>query len=177
VSVAINLSAIEFQPDLYANIVTALAESGLSASQLEIEVTESALMADGAAAIEILHQIRDLGARTALDDFGTGYASLSYLRMFPFNKIKIDRSFVSDLESNRDGALEIIRCISQLGANLGMHTTAEGVETMSQLELVRAEGCTEIQGYLLSKPRPAHDLARLLSEPPPFALRTRSSAA
>ena len=117
-----------------------------------------------------MRQLQDIGVRIALDDFGTGYSSLSYLRNFPFDRIKIDRSFISDLADAGDGALAILRSIAQLGHSLGMETTAEGVETKTQLDLVRAEGCTEMQGYYFSAARPAADIARM------FSARLRSAA-
>ena len=110
----------------------------------------------------MLHQLRGLGVRISLDDFGTGYSSLSYLRSFPFDKIKIDRSFVRDL-SVRDDSLAIVRAVTGLGSSLGISTTTEGVETAAQLEKLRAEGCTEVQGYLFSPPRPAAEVAQMLA--------------
>ena len=102
----------------------------------------------------MLRDLRTLGVKIALDDFGTGYSSLSYLQSFPFDKIKIDRSFIKDLEAGNENALAIVSAVVQLGRTLGMATTAEGVETSDQMEIVRAKGCTEIQGYLLSPPKP-----------------------
>ena len=118
----------------------------------------------------ILHGLRDLGAHISMDDFGTGYSSLSYLRSFPFDKIKIDQSFVRDL-SDKDAAA-IVRAVARLGSSLGMATTAEGVETSDQLARLRAEGCTEVQGYLFSRPRPAGEIPDMIrryfpSEPQP----------
>jgi EAL domain-containing protein (putative c-di-GMP-specific phosphodiesterase class I) len=110
----------------------------------------------------LLHQLRTLGVRIAMDDFGTGYSSLSYLRSFPFDRIKIDRSFVRGL-GETDECLAIVRAVSQLGASLGILTTAEGVETADQLERVREQGCTEVQGYYFSPPRPAAELLDLLN--------------
>jgi EAL domain-containing protein (putative c-di-GMP-specific phosphodiesterase class I) len=106
--------------------------------------------------------LRALGVRISMDDFGTGYSSLSYLRSFPFDKIKIDRSFIKDIERNRDSA-SIIRAIASLGASLGIETTAEGIETTEQMELVRRAGCTEMQGYLVSRPVPAAELGDLIA--------------
>jgi EAL domain-containing protein (putative c-di-GMP-specific phosphodiesterase class I) len=112
--------------------------------------------------VAMLHQLRALGVRISMDDFGTGYSSLSYLRSFPFDKIKIDRSFIADIERNGDSEA-IIRAIAELGASLGIATTAEGIETPEQLELVRRAGCTEVQGYLLSKPRAAGEVLDLIA--------------
>ena len=142
-------------------IVAALAQSGLAASRLELEITEAVLIRDDEAALEILHQLRTLGVRIALDDFGTGYSSLSYLQSFPFDKIKIDRSFVKDI-ADGVGSLNIVRAVAAMANGLGMTTTAEGVETKEQLDTVRAEGCTEMQGFLFSRPLPAHELQLLL---------------
>ena len=108
----------------------------------------------------MLYQLRELGVRIAMDDFGTGYSSLSYLQSFPFDKIKIDRSFVKDIADGA-GSLNIVRAVAALANGLGMATTAEGVETQEQLDTVQSEGCTEMQGFLLSKPLPAHEIDRL----------------
>ena len=110
-----------------------------------------------------LNQLRDLGVRISMDDFGTGYSSLSYLRRFPFDKIKIDQSFVRDLDVKGD-AVAIVRAVASLGESLGMSTTAEGVETPEQLDMLRAEGCKEVQGFLFSRPLPARDLRALIGE-------------
>jgi diguanylate cyclase (GGDEF)-like protein len=157
--VAVNLSAVQFKNRALAQTVfNALAMSGLAASRLELEITESVLLQDSEATLATLHQLRDLGVRIALDDFGTGYSSLSYLRSFPFDKIKIDRCFVADLSESDADSLAIVRAVARLGDALGMSTTAEGVETKEQLECVRTEGCTEIQGYLFSAPKRADEI-------------------
>ena len=162
VKVAVNLSPVQFvSPALVHTVVSALGESGLSARRLEIEITETALLADNQATLAALHHLRSLGVWIAMDDFGTGYSSLSYLRSFPFDKIKIDRSFVSDL-GQRGDCLAIIKAVSGLGANLGMTTTVEGVETIEQLRLVREYGCTQIQGYYFSPPRPVGEVMKML---------------
>jgi EAL domain-containing protein (putative c-di-GMP-specific phosphodiesterase class I) len=111
--------------------------------------------------LDALHQFRDLGVRICMDDFGTGYSSLSYLRSFPFDKIKIDRSFISELGKEND-AVAIIRAVMDLGSNLGMITTAEGVETEEQLAILKAEGCMQVQGYLFSRPKPAAEIPAML---------------
>jgi EAL domain-containing protein (putative c-di-GMP-specific phosphodiesterase class I) len=111
----------------------------------------------------MLHKLRDFGIRISMDDFGTGYSSLSYLRSFPFDKIKIDQSFVRELGSRGD-SMAIVRAVTGLGTSLGIATTAEGVETKEQLALLRSEGCTEVQGYLFSPPRPASDVEKMLSK-------------
>jgi EAL domain-containing protein (putative c-di-GMP-specific phosphodiesterase class I) len=161
-TVALNLSAAQFRSPTFAlSVLAALSASGLDATRLELEITETVLLQDDPAVLESLHQIRDLGVRIAMDDFGTGYSSLSYLRSFPFDKIKIDRSFIQELGKKND-CVAIIRAITRLGSNLGMTTTAEGVETTEQLEILRAEGCTQVQGYLFSPPAPAVEVQALL---------------
>jgi diguanylate cyclase (GGDEF)-like protein/PAS domain S-box-containing protein len=169
VKVAINLSPVQFRArGLAAMVTSALAATGLSPDRLELEVTESALLQDDAATIAILHQLRALGIRVSMDDFGVGYSSLSYLRKFPFDKIKIDRSFVGSLGESSGGEA-IVRTIASLGANLGMTTTAEGIETAEQLELVRHAGCTEGQGYHFSRPCVAADVFRIIQRLHPSA--------
>jgi EAL domain-containing protein (putative c-di-GMP-specific phosphodiesterase class I) len=164
IKVAVNLSVAQFKsPNLVQQVVSALASSGLAPRRLELEITESVMIEDGDAALVAVSRLRELGVAIALDDFGTGYSSLSYLRRFPFDKIKIDRSFVSCLTGKNDQAAVILRAFSGLGISLGLATTAEGVETEEQLERVRAEGCTEVQGYYFSKPVPAMQVAGLLA--------------
>lgn len=150
--IAVNASAVQFRQGRFAETVTqALAASGLDPSRLEIEITESVLLADTGANLALLERLKDVGVRVALDDFGTGYSSMSYLRRFPFSRLKIDRSFIRDIGSSRE-SMAIVRAIIGLGANLGIDTTAEGVETGAQLELLRQERCGEIQGFLFSPP-------------------------
>jgi diguanylate cyclase (GGDEF)-like protein/PAS domain S-box-containing protein len=162
IAVAVNLSAVQFgAANLTQTVISALAQSGLAPQRLELEITESALLADTAATAATLHALRRFGVRIALDDFGTGYSSLSHLRGFPFDKIKIDRSFVKDLAERRD-CTAIITAISTLARSLGIATTAEGVETAEQLDFLRAQGCTQAQGFLFSPARPRADLAALL---------------
>jgi predicted signal transduction protein with EAL and GGDEF domain len=159
--VAVNISAIQFRhPGLAHSIVGALAASGLRPSRLEIEITETALLQDKEATLAVLHQLRALGVRIAMDDFGTGYSSLTYLQCFPFDKIKIDRSFVKDITENL-GSLNIVRAIAALAHGIGMTATAEGVETKDQLDSVISEGCTEMQGFLYSRPLPLQEIERL----------------
>jgi EAL domain-containing protein (putative c-di-GMP-specific phosphodiesterase class I) len=163
ISIAVNLSPAQFKMGNLSQMVTsALAQSGLPAPRLELEITESVLLVDNEFTLATLHQLRNLGVRISMDDFGTGYSSLSYLRSFPFDKIKIDRSFVHDLASNADSKA-IIRAVTGLGSSLGITTTAEGVETKEELEHLKREGCTEAQGYFFSKPRPAGEIFQLLS--------------
>jgi diguanylate cyclase (GGDEF)-like protein/PAS domain S-box-containing protein len=164
VSVAVNLSPVQFKSkNLVAAVETALAESGLSPTRLELEITESVLLQESDATLAMLHHFRGLGVRISMDDFGTGYSSLSYLRKFPFDKIKIDRSFIRDM-ADRDDSLAIVRAVTAMGASLGMVTTAEGVETREQFDQLRAEGCVEVQGYFFSSPRPAAEVEDLLAE-------------
>jgi predicted signal transduction protein with EAL and GGDEF domain len=167
-TVAVNVSPAQFKSErLVEMVMSALAASGLPATRLEVEITEGVLLQENAKTLQTLHRLRELGVRVSMDDFGTGYSSLSYLRSFPFDKIKIDRSFVSDLSANRDG-VAIIRAIAGLGKSLGMTTVAEGVETHDQMERIRTEGCTDVQGYLISRPVSATELlAFLSSEHPP----------
>src|SRR5665213_3147640 len=161
-TVAVNLSAVQFRhPTLALSVVSALGASGLAASRLELEITETVLLQDDRAVLDVLHQVRELGVRISMDDFGTGYSSLSYLRSFPFDKIKIDRSFIRELGKEND-CVAIIRAIIRLGRSLGMITTAEGVETKAQLDILRAEGCTQVQGYLFSMPRPVSEIPAMI---------------
>ena len=158
--VAVNVSAAQFRsPNFVQFVVTTLAETGLSPARLELEITETLLMHSNDAVLEALHLLRGLGIRIALDDFGTGYSSLGYVRSFPFDKIKIDRSFVNELGKSPDCAA-IVRAIVSLGAGLRIPTTAEGVETAAQLDFVRACGCSEAQGYLLGRPKPLQEAVR-----------------
>jgi diguanylate cyclase (GGDEF)-like protein len=159
--VAVNISAVQFRnPGLMQVIVGALAASGLQPTRLEIEITETVLLQNKETTLAVLHQLRSLGIRIAMDDFGTGYSSLTYLQCFPFDKIKIDRSFVKDITENT-GSLNIVRAVAALANGMGMTATAEGVETEEQLNRISAEGCTEMQGYLFSKPLPAAEIERL----------------
>jgi diguanylate cyclase (GGDEF)-like protein/PAS domain S-box-containing protein len=173
IGIAVNLSPIQLRhSDLCAIVSGALADSGLAAGRLELEITESALLEADANAINILTQLRNMGVCLALDDFGTGYSSLSYLRNIPFNKIKIDRSFVQDLPNDK-GCLAIIRAVIGLGGSLDMAITAEGVETADQLACMRREGCDLLQGFLFSPARPADQLQGLMN----FATRAAERAA
>jgi EAL domain-containing protein (putative c-di-GMP-specific phosphodiesterase class I) len=159
--VAVNLSPVQFKNQrLLATVVAALAESGLPPQRLELEVTESLFIDGSDHAYEMLRNLRSLGFRTSLDDFGTGYSSLSYLQRFPFDKIKIDKSFIDDV-AVREESLAIIRAIVALADALGMSTTAEGVETLDQVAKLREAGCTQIQGYVFSRPRPSAEIAAL----------------
>lgn len=162
--VSVNISPVQFkQGDLLQIVKDVLDATGFRADRLELEVTETAFLQDNGSAMTILHQLKALGVRISLDDFGTGYSSLKYLKSFPFDKIKIDSSFVCDL-SNRDLDVGILHAVVGIAQKLGAETTAEGVETNGQLEIVRQEGCTEAQGYLFSAARPASELSALIEE-------------
>jgi diguanylate cyclase (GGDEF)-like protein len=202
VRVAVNLSPVQFKSKrLVALVHETLEETGLAARRLELEITETVLLQETELVMTMLHSLHDLGVRISMDDFGTGYSSLSYLRRFPFDKIKIDRSFVGDLSGVGDllgapnaaagatgekpsvaatSAAMIVRAITGLGLNLGMLITAEGVETAEQFAQVRREGCTEVQGYFISPPRPAGEvmalLRRLETAPSPIAGGRRALA-
>jgi diguanylate cyclase (GGDEF)-like protein len=170
IKLAVNVSPVQFRSGTLAlKIVAALAASDLPAHRLELEITEAVLIRDDDAALAILHQLRAIGVRIALDDFGTGYSSLSYLQRFPFDKIKIDRCFVNDI-AEPDGSSSIVQAVVNIAAARHMTTTAEGVETKQQQELLRALGCTEMQGYLFSAAKPAAEIRQL------FRLRSAAAA-
>ncbi len=161
VKVAVNLSPVQFRSaGLVQTVINALASSGLPPERLELEITETTLLQDSEATLAMLYQLREVGVSIAMDDFGTGYSSLSYLQSFPFDRIKIDRSFIKDI-TDGVGSLNIVRAVAALAKGLGMETTAEGVETELQREKVASEGCTEMQGFLFSQPRPAHEIEQL----------------
>ena len=164
IRLAVNVSPIQLKsPTLALRIMGALAASGLAPNRLEVEITEAVLIHDDETALAILHQLRAIGVRIALDDFGTGFSSLSYLKRFPFDKIKIDRCFVSDIEV--DGSAVIVQAVVSIAASRNMTTTAEGVETEQQKQLLKKLGCTQMQGYLFSAPKPALEVRRLLGAP------------
>ena len=163
VRVAVNVSPVQFKSETLAlKVAGVLAESGLDPRRLELEITEAVLIADDDAALVTLGQLRALGVHIALDDFGTGYSSLQYLQRFPFDKIKIDRSFVKEVAGN-SGSASIIRAVVSIAADRNMITTAEGVETDQQRDTVQMLGCTQMQGYLFSRPVPAQDVRMLLA--------------
>ncbi|WP_292448390.1 EAL domain-containing protein, partial [Mesorhizobium sp.] len=161
VRMAVNVSAAQIKSGGFArSVIAALAFSGLPASRLELEITETVMMDESDSVLRTLGQLRGLGVRIALDDFGTGYSSLGYLRRFPVDKIKIDRSFIHDLDK-RDTAA-IVRTVIGLGAELGITVTAEGVEAEAQLDMLRKAGCGEAQGFLIGAPARASEMSRLL---------------
>ena len=163
VKIAVNLSPIQFQRgNLVPSVVGALAASGLAPRRLELEITESVLLDKSAANLDTLKALRELGVRIAMDDFGTGYSSLSYLRSFPFDKIKIDQSFIRDLGTGAESQA-IVDAITGLGVSFGITTTAEGVETRAQFDLLSGNGCNEVQGRLFSMPVPAKEVSGLLA--------------
>ncbi|MBI4275624.1 MAG: EAL domain-containing protein, partial [Rhizobiales bacterium] len=146
--------------NLETTVIGALASAGLPASRLELEITESVLMQNAETTLAILHRLRELGVKISLDDFGTGYSSMSYLRKFPFDKIKIDRCFISGLPADQDAAA-IVRAVIGLAKDLAMMTTAEGVETLQQMQYLKKLGCDEIQGYLVGPPQRIDEITRL----------------
>jgi diguanylate cyclase (GGDEF)-like protein/PAS domain S-box-containing protein len=164
--IAVNLSPAQFRHgDLPALVHSVLLETGLAPSRLELEITEGVLIDDFSRAVGILRRLKLLGVRIAMDDFGTGYSSLSYLQSFPFDKIKIDRAFIANLNKNPQSAA-IIRAVIGLGRGLGLPVVAEGVETKAQLEFLAAEACNEVQGYFIGHPRRIEDYAEIVGRPP-----------
>jgi EAL domain-containing protein (putative c-di-GMP-specific phosphodiesterase class I) len=173
VDLAVNLSPVQFKElDLCAMVIGALADCGLTASRLELEITETALLDNEESTAETMRQMRALGVRIVMDDFGTGHSSLTTLRNYPFDKIKIDRSFVHDLLSKHDSRA-IIQALVQLAGSLGLKTTAEGVETQGELDYLKRVGCTEAQGFFFSKPLPQKEVYALLNA----GLRAEASVA
>jgi diguanylate cyclase (GGDEF)-like protein/PAS domain S-box-containing protein len=163
VRVAVNLSPAQFKnAKLVGTVVDALSKSGLPPQRLELEITETVLLQDTQAIMAVLHALRDIGVAISMDDFGTGYSSLSYLRKFPFDRIKIDQSFIRDLGESGD-SLAIVRAVTGLGSSLGISTTAEGVETADQLRRLKAEGCTEAQGFFFGPAKPPDEAIRELT--------------
>jgi EAL domain-containing protein (putative c-di-GMP-specific phosphodiesterase class I) len=165
--VAVNLSAAQFRQQTLIEVVrSALTDAQLGAAHLEIELTESAVMHDAESSIQILHQLSQLGVRIAVDDFGTGYSSLNYLRRLPLDKLKIDRTFIREINSSRDDG-EIVRAIVSLAHSLRLEVVAEGVENIDQLTFLRGVSCNEFQGYLCSPPIPNDDFLAMVREREP----------
>jgi len=176
IHLAVNLSPVQIgAAGLVETVTRTLADAGLAANRLELEITETFLLRSTATTLAVLHALRALGVGIAMDDFGVGYSALSYLRQFPFDRIKIDRSFVQDL-GQRGDALFIVRAVAGLCANLGIKTTAEGVETAEQRDLLVGEGCDELQGYLFGHPAPADSVAAVLQRPPMIGPAARPQA-
>ncbi|KWV45951.1 diguanylate cyclase [Bradyrhizobium macuxiense] len=166
--IAVNLSPAQFRSqDLVPVVISALANAGIAPHRLELEVTETAIIHDSEAVFAALGQLHDLGVRIALDDFGTGYSSLSFLQRFPFDKVKIDRSFVSELSGPTDESRRIARAVVRFAVSLGKTTTAEGVETREQLDILRADACAEVQGFHFSPPIQGTKVAQMISERAP----------
>jgi predicted signal transduction protein with EAL and GGDEF domain len=163
VKVALNLSPLQIRRDLIEVVLQALADSGLPPNRLELEITEAVLLQDIQNTLATLHQLRQLGVRIVMDDFGTGYCSLSYLRSFPFDKVKIHRAFIADIDHSEQSRA-IVQTIVALGDNLGMATVAEGVENIEQLQTLRSFGCTQAQGYHFSRPIAADEVEHLLGQ-------------
>jgi EAL domain-containing protein (putative c-di-GMP-specific phosphodiesterase class I) len=158
----VNLSALQFEDDnLVATVSEALEESGLDASRLTLEVTETVIMNDVPRSIQVLTALRKVGVKVAIDDFGTGYSSLGTLRYLPVDTLKIDRSFVTDLARDQASA-DLTRRTLQLAADFRLHTVAEGVEEVEQLEILRGFGCDSVQGFLFAKPQPLADVVKLI---------------
>ncbi|MFM9940995.1 MAG: putative bifunctional diguanylate cyclase/phosphodiesterase [Hyphomicrobiaceae bacterium] len=170
IGVAVNVSPAQFKAEgLVQSVQTALTLSGLAADRLEIEITEAVLLQDTEKTLGILERLKAIGVRISMDDFGTGYSSLSYLRKFAFDKLKIDRSFISDINSELNGR-SIVKAVTELAASLGMMTTAEGVESEQQRSYLESLNCNEIQGYLISKPLPISDITKLLWQREPISV-------
>jgi diguanylate cyclase (GGDEF)-like protein/PAS domain S-box-containing protein len=166
IKVAVNLSPAQLNSrNLVSMVTAALHESGMPPRKLQLEITETVLLQNTFTTLATLHELRKMGVQIALDDFGTGYSSLSYLRSFPFDKIKIDRSFIQDL-SNGAEPLAIVNAVAGLAKCLNMTSTAEGVETQQQMEVLQAIGCTEMQGYLFSHARPAREIRQFFAQSP-----------
>lgn len=177
IRVAVNLSPIQFKSNRLLEVVArVLEDTGLPAARLELEITESVMIGDSDQILETLHALRRMGVHISMDDFGTGYSALSYLRAFPFDKIKIDRSFIEDVGAE-DANFEIIKAVIALGKSLGMATTAEGVETQQQLDAVRAHGCSEVQGFFFSRPLTAPDTQALIDRLVPAGKASRRAKA
>jgi diguanylate cyclase (GGDEF)-like protein len=161
--IAVNLSPVQFSgPDLYNTIKSVLVETGLAPHRLELEITERLFIEDSEKTLSTLHRLKQLGVRIAMDDFGTGYSSLSYLRSFPYDKIKVDRTFVSDLAAGTEHVV-IVQAVVSIARALGMTTTAEGVETDGQKQFLAALGCDEAQGYLFSAPVPVEKVPNIIA--------------
>jgi EAL domain-containing protein (putative c-di-GMP-specific phosphodiesterase class I) len=172
-NLSVNVSAIQFKsPNLVHAIMSALRDSGLDPQRLELEITESVMLDAGGPALVILRDLRNIGVRVALDDFGIGYSSLGYLRSFPFDRIKIDQSFIRGASNDAVGRA-VVRAVATLGQSLGMATVAEGVETEEQLARIAADGCTDVQGYLISQPMPPEHIESFLRPRNQNSLRLR----
>jgi EAL domain-containing protein (putative c-di-GMP-specific phosphodiesterase class I) len=162
IEIAVNVSSVEFRNDDFPEgIATILRETGLEPCYLELELTESALMQHAEFSVPLLKNLKTMGVRLAIDDFGTGYSSLSYLRQFPIDTLKVDQSFIHEINAETDEAT-IISAVINMGCRLKHRVIAEGVETAEQLAFLRAHGCDEGQGYYFARPMPASETAKLL---------------
>jgi EAL domain-containing protein (putative c-di-GMP-specific phosphodiesterase class I) len=162
IGIAVNVSPVQFQhPGLYEAVRDALKDSSIAPERLELEITEGVLLQDTKQTLATLLRLQQLGVKLAMDDFGTGYSSLSYLQKFRFDKVKIDRSFITNMGSDQN-ATAIVRAVVSIGVALGVAVIAEGVETTEQANMLRGEGCLEGQGYLYSRPIPAEEFTKLL---------------
>jgi diguanylate cyclase (GGDEF)-like protein/PAS domain S-box-containing protein len=176
-NIAVNLSPVQFRHGDIAGLVhSVLLETGLAPGRLELEITEGVLIGDYSRALSILRRLKALGVRIAMDDFGTGYSSLSYLQAFPFDKIKIDQAFISNLESNEQSAT-IVRAVIGLARGFAVPVIAEGVETQAQVSILSREGCDELQGYLIGRPQPIEEYASLVGRPIPLKRKPRNAGA
>ncbi len=160
--VAVNVSAMQFTPSFNRRVKEVLEQTGISASALELEMTEAVVMGDTNASIQGLSELKEMGVSLSIDDFGTGYSSLSYLSRFPLDELKIDRSFVIESQSS-DSAANLVIAIISMAKSLGLNLVAEGVETHEQFDFLTSNGATVIQGYLFSKPVLAQELGPMLS--------------
>ena len=175
-SISINVSAVQFSDSNFMDFVRQTVESkDIDTSRFEFEITESMLLTDTVDVVKKLNVLKGMGFRISMDDFGVGFSSLSYLKKFPFDRLKMDRSFVNDLETNRESQI-ICKAVASLGTSLGIKTTAEGIENEEQLRIVRDEGYTQVQGYLLGKPMPAEELMATFFDPKDHTLKFKSNA-
>jgi EAL domain-containing protein (putative c-di-GMP-specific phosphodiesterase class I) len=178
VRIAVNLSPVQFRSSNLAEMVmSACADAGVSPRRLELEVTEAAFLAATKEVLAAIDELRRAGVRIVMDDFGTGYSSLNYLRRFPFDKIKIDRSFVRDLTDDNNLSIVIVEAVVRLARALDVTTTAEGVETIHQLDIIRAAGVTEMQGWLFSPARPLEEIDALFAAEAPRRIPPAKSSA
>mgnify|MGYP002351780084 FL=1 len=165
-TIAVNVSPVQIRrDDLPGRVRQVLRKTGLPAAALELEITESLMMGEDTQALETLSALKAIGIKLAIDDFGTGYSNLAYLKRFNVDRLKIDQSFVRNIDSKPDAAA-IVNAVIVMGRQLGLNTLAEGVETEAERDALRTAGCDDIQGYLLGKPMPAEAIDALLKAPP-----------
>lgn len=165
-SVSVNISAMQFYQTGFCEMVESIiSQSGIKPEHLVLELTENLCMTDVVAVLETLDALHNLGVKLAVDDFGTGYSNLSYLKKFPIDSLKIDQSFIRNIDKEPVN-IEIVKAIAALGKSMSLELIAEGVETTAEMELAKSCGCVFVQGYLYAKPLPAEDLVRWLNNPP-----------